>query len=138
MNKIALVSGVLLSLALTAPALAAPFNAANNPNIVANYPTGDHGIAGEPVNHNGADVVMRAGNSGNFQQWFVGTAAENGGVTEGDHSVWMLSKDGSCPNDSWYKMTVGPGNFWGDYLVNGGTYCIHTNDFNGQPANHGM
>ncbi len=110
------------------PVFAAPFKADNNPQIVANYATGDHGIPGEPATHTGADVVMQAGNSGNFQQWFYGFADENSGIMEGDHSVWKLSKDGTCPSNT-FAMTVGPNNFWGDYLVQGATYCIRTNDF---------
>jgi len=109
------------------PTLAAPFKADNNPLIVANYPTGDHGIVGEPVLHNGADVVMRAGNSGNFQQWFYGTAAEEGVVTEGDHSVWLISKDGTCPSNFVLVPSANPD--WGDYLVAGADYCVHTNDY---------
>ncbi len=112
-------------------ALAAPFNATNNPNIVANYDSGIHGIVGDSNVNEGSDVVMRAGNSGNFQQtfqqWFMdGTA--------GVHSVWMVSKDGSCPDD-WYKIeniNTNSDNFWGDYLQTGETYCVHNNEFGNQ------
>ncbi len=108
--------------------LAAPFNADGNPQIVANYDSGEHGVVGETETHTGADVVMRAGESGNFQQWFYGTSTEDGGITEGDHSIWKLSEDGAC-NGGATAMTVNSENFWGDYLVEGGTYCIKTNDF---------
>jgi hypothetical protein len=121
--------GSLTALALlmgSGTALAAPFKAQNNPQIVANYPDGLHGIPGETEDHEGADVVMRAGNSGNFQQWFYGTSASES--LHGDHSVWKLSKDGTCPN-GWLKMANTADNFWGNYLVTDGIYCIHTNDF---------
>lgn len=127
-NLLKILGVIPMFLLMVSPAFAAPNNAENNPNIVANYPTGDHGIPGEPATHNGSDVVMAAGKSGNFQQWFYGTTTEEGVVTEGDHSVWKLSKDGTCP-DNTVQMTVNSGNFWGDYLVDGGTYCIRTNDF---------
>ena len=108
-------------------ALAAP--KANNPQVVANYSTGDHGIVGEPDTHTGADVVMTAGKSGNFQQWFKGTSTENGGITEGDHSVWMnVGSRTSCPNG--WDFVSSPYPAWGSYLQPGANYCVHTNDFN--------
>lgn len=107
-------------------ALAAPFKAEGNPQIVANYPTGPHGIPGESEYHEGADVVMRAGNSGNFQQWFYGTSASEG--LHGEHSLWKYSESGEC-NDNEVKVEVGDPSAWGDYLVDGGTYCVKTNDF---------
>jgi hypothetical protein len=109
-------------------ALAAPFNSQNNPQIVANYPTGDHGIVAEPYLHQGADVVMKSGNSGNFQQWFYGTSAENGGITEGDHSLWKIAQNGQCPSSDWVLVPNASAS-WGDYLVPGADYCVNTNDF---------
>lgn len=121
----------IMFLLIASPASAAPFKADKNPNIVANYEDGPHGIPGESEYHEGKDVVMAAGKSGNFQQWFYGYSAEDGGIIEGDHSVWKLSKDGSCPDNSFAMTVTGPDgdNFWGDYLEYGSTYCIHTNDF---------
>jgi hypothetical protein len=114
---------------------AAPFKAEDkNPNVLVYYEDGKHGIVGEDALHEGQDLVMKAGKSGNFQQWFYGIAYEGEGgaaITEGDHSVWKLSKDGSCP-EGWYKLegvNTSPDKFWGDYLEYGATYCIHTNDF---------
>lgn len=109
---------------------AAPFMAKNNPQIVANYPTGNHGIVGEPDTHTGADVVMRTGNSGNFQQWFKGTSTETGNPLETDHSVIKLSNNGSC-QAGWDKLVptdASGSNYWGDYLQYGATYCVRTND----------
>lgn len=109
-------------------ASAAPFKAADkNPNVVAFYETGPHGIADEPgIYHEGMDIVMKAGKSGNFQQWFYGFADENGGVIEGDHSVWRVAKDG-CSN-GWTRIEDAYPE-WGDYLKPGADYCVKTNDF---------
>ncbi|HUZ92706.1 MAG TPA: hypothetical protein VNG29_01775 [Candidatus Paceibacterota bacterium] len=140
MHKLSIVSIVVIAagmLGLSSTVLAAPFTAVNNPQIVANYPTGTHGIVGEYYLHTGADVVMRAGASGNFQQWFRGTSAENGGVTEGDHSVFLINRNNRCPNSSW--MTVpNAGASWGSYLVQGAGYCVHTNDFGSSGGNNGI
>lgn len=126
--KIRIILFAVFALALILPvtAMAAPFKAENNPQIVANYPTGDHGIVGEPYLHEGADVVMKAGKSGNFQQWFYGTSAEPNHPVEGDHSVWKLSKDGTC-KDGW-DLVENANQSWGDYLQPG-NYCVKTNDF---------
>lgn len=127
------------------PALAAPFKAFDtNPQVVAFFPTGDHGVVGENATHNGMDLVMETslGKFGNeftndakiTQQWFYGTAneGENGSIiTEGDHSVWMLLKDDQvCHNgDLLTDVNTSPDKFWGDYLTFGGDYCVRTNDF---------
>lgn len=125
---LALFTALAVSLFGATAAFAAPFNAGNNPQIVANYSTGDHGIPGEPYLHTGADVVMRAGNSGNFQQWFYGTSAENGGITEGDHSVWKnVGTSTSCSDNETLVADAYPQ--WGDYLEPGANYCVKTNDF---------
>ena len=109
-----------------APAMAAPLNS-NSSNIVANYSSGDHGIVGESSTHTGADVVMKAGNSGNFQQWFSGTSAENGGITEGDHSVWKnVGSATSCNGGGVLVTNAYPA--WGSYLQPGANYCVKTND----------
>lgn len=97
----------------------------NNPNVVAYYENGPHAIVGEPDVHYGKDVVMKAGNSGNFQQWFYGTSALEG--EHGEHSVWQISKDGTCP-DKWDHV-ADPHPEWGDYLTPGTDYCVHTNEF---------
>ncbi len=109
---------------------AAPFNAVNNPQIVANYPTGPHGIPGEAEFHEGADVVMRAGNSGNFQQWFYGTSASES--LHGEHSKKKnVGSQTECPN-GWVLIPDAHPE-WGDYLEPGANYCVHTNDFH--PSN---
>jgi hypothetical protein len=106
--------------------LAAPFNATNNPNIVANYDSGTHGIISESETHTGMDVVMRAGNSGNFQQWFLGTSSEDG--FHGDHSLWQLAKDNITHSSAWILVqNAFPS--WGDYLMPEANYWVHTNDF---------
>lgn len=131
-----IVSVCLMSLAVS-PALAAPNDAANNPNIVANYPDGQHTvIEGNGVtdyNHVGSDVVMQAGNSNNFQQWFNGTSTtETADSTHGDHSVWRdIGQDTSCP--SGWTFVENPnqpptGDTWGTYFPSGDNYCVHTND----------
>lgn len=130
MKKIAFVV-VLLSLVIFSPSLAyaAPFKAEDkNPNVVAYYENEDHGIPGNDLYHEGEDLVIQAGKSGVFQQWFYGSGDDYEG-DHGHHSVWKPSKDGCPPN--WFEMTVtveGGGNYWGDYLEPG-AYCIHTNDF---------
>lgn len=120
----------LLMLSFSKTALAAPFKAADkNPQIVAFYEEGTHGIPGQTYTHEGKDVVMKAGESPVVQQWFVGTSQEEG--FHGEHSVWKLSKDGTC-HPNWFKMIVtGPegNNYWGDVMEPGATYCIHTNQF---------
>jgi hypothetical protein len=116
---------VLAAAVFVTPTFAAPFNAENNPQIVANYDSGDHGIVGEPYLHTGADVVMTTGKNGGIQQWFYGIGED--GKKEGDHSVWKVSKDGSC--DSGWVLVEDPYPEWGDYLVPGADYCVHTNDF---------
>jgi len=117
---------LIVGLGVSSFAQAAPFSAENNPNIVANYSTGDHGIVGDPFLHTGADVVMKLGNSGKFMQWFEGMSAENGGIVQAVKSKWTLSKDGTCPRGSLMiqNINTNPDNFWGDYLQTGATYCI--------------
>lgn len=69
---------------------------------------------------------MKAGNSGNFQQWFYGDSTEEQGV-HGDHSVWRhIGSETSCPPG--WDFVAQPNPDWGDYLENG-NYCVHTNDY---------
>lgn len=105
---------------------AAPFNAAdNNPNVVAFYDSGTHGIVGESATHTSTDLVMGAGKSGNFQQWFWGTA---GGVKDGDHSLWKnVGSKTSCPKG--WDLVKNASLSWGSYLAAGANYCVRTNDF---------
>lgn len=125
--SIFLFSAFLFLTVTAGSAWAAPFNARNNPQIVANYPTGDHGVTGEAYLHNGADVVMRAGNSGNFQQWFYGYSAETGQITEGDHSLWVsVGSDTTCRKGG--TLVENANQAWGDYLLSG-NYCVYTNDY---------
>lgn len=126
-NKLLTTSLVLAGLLVStaSSALAAPFNS-NNPNIVAEYDSGPHGIVGESEFHEGADIVMRAGNSGNFQQWFYGTSASEG--LHGEHSVWRVQKDNQKVNGDWVLV---PDAYpeWGDYLVQLVNYLVHTNNY---------
>ncbi len=128
---------VFLMVFVVTPAFAAPNNAANNPNIVANFPSGQHTvIEGNGVtdfNHVGSDVVMKAGNSNNFQQWFQGSSTtESQAGAHGDHSVWRdIGSNTSCP--SGWTFVANPkqpptGDTWGSYFPNGDNYCVHTND----------
>ncbi len=96
----------------------------NNPQQVAYYPTGPHGIPGEDEYHEGSDLVERNGGSGNFQQWFYGTSESEG--LHGDHTVWKISKSG-CP-EGWL-LILQPYPEWGDYLTPDVDYCVKTNDF---------
>src|SRR5665811_288242 len=89
-----ILSGVLVAgtMSIATPVFADPTNIShgtNNPQVVAFYTSADHGIVDESNAHTGSDLVQQSGNSGNFQQWFTGTSTENGGNTEGDHSIWM-------------------------------------------------
>lgn len=116
---------VMVSVLLTgAPvALAAP-SKSNNPQIVSNYPDGLHAIPTDPVTwREGADVVMMRGNSGQIQQWYTDPT---GFVI---HSVWNISKDGTCA-DGWVRIpNAYPG--WGTHLTPGATYCVHNNATHG-------
>jgi hypothetical protein len=139
MKNLVLVSAMTVGLfVLSAGSVfAAPFNAANNnPQVVAYYPDGTHGVPNEPcANHVGADLVMQLGNSGNFMQWLFGSVpCDENGALHGDHSVWKLSKNNDpCPAKAAtiYQPNIGDPNYpgWGTYLVPGGTYCVTTNDF---------
>lgn len=99
----------------------------SDPNFVVYYPDGPHGIVGESgIDHEGEDLVMRAGKSGNFEQWFFGTSPEEG--LHGEHSIWQVKRHGECPDD----FVLVPNAFpeWGDYLEPDTGYCVKTNDFN--------
>jgi uncharacterized protein YbdZ (MbtH family) len=110
--------------------MAAPFKAADkNPNIVAHYEDGPHTIIGidgsdEEVSLEGKDIVMKAGKSGNFQQWF-----EN---DKNYHSVWRhVGEATECP-EGWVLVenakNPDDGDTWGDYLEEG-NYCVRTNEY---------
>lgn len=106
---------------------AAPFNAHDkNPQVVAYYETGSHGIVGENDYHQGIDLVMRDGSNGGFQQWFYGNSTGDG--LHGDHSVWRVLKNGETCSNGW-DLVKNPNPAWGDYLTPGVDYCVHTNDF---------
>ena len=115
--------------------LANPTNfqkAQNNPQVVAYYAGGLHTIPGEEgSSHWGEDLVMRAGGSGNFQQWFLGWSA--GESFHGEHSVWLISRTGNCPQS--FMVYVDPNPGWGDYFVDGATYCVKTNNYHLGPSN---
>lgn len=123
---------ILLSLVFfgTSAAFASPIQPNfDNPNVVAYYPSGIHTIVGEQNDvHTGIDIVMAAGGSGNFQQWFLGTSTNEG--LHGDHSVWLVQKNGSCANGWTEVVNAYPS--WGDYLQPGANYCVKTNEFSGQ------
>jgi hypothetical protein len=138
MKIASMILGLIAVFVVATPAMAAPFKAADkNPNVVAYYESGAHGIPDEPgIYHEGKDLVMRAGKSGNFQQWFYGFANEYGGVIEGDHTVWKLQKDDQCA-DGWTEIEDAYPE-WGDYLEPGADYCVKTNDFKVKGGNHGI
>ena len=130
MKKLTFLLALIGILAFPAITFAAPDNsqkAANNPQVVAYYDSGTHGIVGEDPTHTGTDLVMKAGNSGNFQQWFTGTATAPDSNPEGDHSIWMSVGDStSCP--SGWNLVTNANQLWGNYLQ-AGNYCVHNNDF---------
>lgn len=139
MNKIiGVTTAVLIFFVSSGLSLAAPWTPAGNqitPNdkFVAYYPDGRKAIAGLGDQYYGRDLVMRRGNSGDFQQWFEGNDPNGNFVAI--HSVWNLLKKGdSCPND-WIKIVnanpAGPDYGWGDYLVEGADYCVHNNYYQG-------
>lgn len=131
------VSIIILSLAtlfaFVSPTLAVPPNNPNlnNPNIVAYYPGPNdvHGIPQETEEHRGADLVIKSGNSNNFQQFFYGTSTSEG--THGEHTTWNYV--GTDPN---YECPPGwdlyPDDYGGDYLTEG-YYCVKTNDYAPSP-----
>ena|SRR5258708_6259508 len=132
MKKILLTSAAALGLfVMSAGAIfAAPYNPNFvNPQVVAFYTSGPHGIPSETCsNHYGFDLVMRDGNSGNFQEWSYGsTPCDENGVLHGDHDLWQISKDGTCPDKATTIPNAYPG--WGSYLTPGATYCVLNNDF---------
>lgn len=100
-----------------------------NPNFVVYYPDGLHGIVGESgIRHEGEDLVMKDGNSGNFHQWFFGTSDEEDGKLEGDFSRWQVRKEGhDCQDDFILVPNAYPQ--WGTYLEPGADYCVKTTDF---------
>lgn len=104
---------------------AAPFNANNNPNIVANYPTGDHTVImpdGSIVyNQQGADIVMMNKNSGNAQQWYDNG---DGGVHTNFKDVGQAT---TCSNGWTFVGQANPS--WGGYFVVGDNYCAKSNSF---------
>ena len=122
-KMLGLLVGGLLFFGMTGVSLAAPNT--NNPQVVADYQTGTHGIVGENATHTGSDVVMQAGNSGNFQQWFYGTTPTN---TEGDHSIWMSVGSSTSCSTGW-DLVTNANQSWGSYLQ-AGNYCVRTNDYN--------
>ncbi len=106
------------------PASANPFS----DKYVAFYDWGTtHGIAGEEGTFVGRDVVMRRGNSGQFQQWFEGTNPD--GEYVAIHSVWNFAHNKGC-QDNWVTIENAYPD-WGDYLVPGATYCVHNNYYQG-------
>ena len=124
---------ITVFLASTSTAMAAPWFPAENqltPNdkFVAYYPDGRHAIAGfDNDQFFGRDLVMRRGESGQFQQWFQGTNPNGDYVAI--HSVWNLAHAGKCPN-TWISI---PNAYpqWGYYLVPNATYCVHNNFYQG-------
>lgn len=111
--------------ALVAPVSAAPNNAQkaeHNPQVVAYYPTGLHAIPTDPVQYvNGTNMVTTRGNSGQIEAWYTG---EDG---HGFHSVWNVSKKGTCP-DKW-TLIEDASLSWGDYLTPDTDYCVKVNAF---------
>ncbi len=126
MKRTLFAGAVTLSLMLAPLGSVAAAPPESNPNVVAYYEEGDHGIVGENTRHWGEDVVMATGQNGNFQQWFYGDSEGEEGV-HGEHSVWKVSEDGTCA-DNWDHVHE-PYPEWGDYLTPGVDYCVKTNDF---------
>ncbi len=119
------VISTLLLLTASTTALAAPNNAnkaENNPNVVAYYEVGLHAIPTNPVTYvTGTNLVTKRGNSGQIQAWYTGADGH------GYHSVWNVSKKGSCNNDQVFIEDASLS--WGDYLTPGADYCVKVNAF---------
>ena len=122
--EIAIVT-ILLTFALASAALAAPTSsqkADNNTQVVAYYSTGVHAIPTSPVTYvTGTDLVTMRGDTGEIQAWYTSTDGH------GVHSIWNLSKDGTCPSNWVLIAQAYP--VWGDYLAPGADYCVHNNSF---------
>jgi hypothetical protein len=129
----ALVAAVALFTGTAGMVSAAPFKAHDkNPNVVAHYDPGLHAIIGidgssTVVHMTGRDIVMKAGNSCNFQQWF-----ENDEI--GYHSVWKHvghDYDGNVPH-GWVLVENArnpeTGDTWGHHLCEG-DYLVKTNAY---------
>ncbi len=127
MKYIYMVFGLLLFLLAGVQVYAAPNN--NNPQVVADYASGTHGIVGENSTHTGSDVVMQSGASGNFQQWFNGNSTEPTNTSEGDHSVWQSVGSATSCQPGW-NLVINANQSWGSYLQPG-NYCVKTNDSHG-------
>lgn len=105
-----------------------PQKADNNPQTVAYYTSGDHGVVGESSTHTGTDYVRQDGNSGNFDQWFCGSATSPDQLSECEHSVWLsVGSQTSCMGNG--KLVENASASWGSYLSSG-NYCVFTNDAN--------
>ncbi len=118
-------AAVLLTLGLATSVIAAPNNApkaANNPNVVAYYENGLHAIPTDPITYlEGTNIVTRRGRSGQIQAWYT---ADDG---HGYHSVWNISKKGTC-KAGWLLIENAYPN-WGDYLKPDADYCVKVNAF---------
>lgn len=119
----------VLYLMLSVSSFAAPNNSSkadNNPQVVAFYDSPhDNTLPTDPVTYHaiGSDLVMLRGDTGEIQQWF--TFADN--PNHGLHSVWNISKDGTCP--AGWVLIARAAPLWGDYLTLGADYCVHNNAF---------
>lgn len=134
MKKIITLIAVVLTMLAFSNAVtveAAPFKANDkNPNVVSYYPGPDdvHAIPLDPVIHlTGIDLVMRNGNSENFNQWYY--SEEHGGY----HSVWKIRKPNQEVMEGWVLIEnanpIGDDVGWGDHLVEGADYFVKTNQF---------
>lgn len=116
---------LLLTLSVAGIASTAPTNSgkgANNSNVVAYYPSGIHAIPTAPVTYvNGTDLVTKRGDTGEIQAWYTG--ADGHGI----HSVWNISKSGTCPSNWVLLPQAYP--TWGNYLTPGADYCVMNNSF---------
>jgi hypothetical protein len=117
-----------LFLTLSTAAYASPTNdnkADNNPQVVAFYTDHDNTLPTDPITYHaiGTDLVMMRGDTGEIQQWY--TFADN--PNHGLHSVWNISKDGTC-SPGWVLISQAYP-LWGDYLTPGADYCVHNNAF---------
>ena len=107
------------------------FVLSGNKNVVSYYFDGRHEIPGEPnEEHFGEDLVMKAGNSGNFHQWFLGWSEEES--YHGEHSLWLVKRGPECPDDFLEIPDANPEGDdvgWGDHFPEGADYCVKTNDY---------
>jgi hypothetical protein len=101
----------------------------NNPNVVSYYENETHTVIQSDgsieYDQPGDDLVMKAGKSKNFQQWYVGPDGEK------VHTVWKNVGDATECANGW-MLIINPyqpptGDTWGFHFPDGDNYCVKSN-----------